>query len=87
MAPYSTHSPNRLLRASEIGQWAYCQRAWWLARQGHPNRNTAYLEAGAVAHARHGQKVASAQRSRTLAWVLLALGLLVLLGGLAFSLL
>ncbi len=79
--------PNRLLRASEIGQWAYCRRAWWLAQEGHPNRNTAYLEAGERAHAVHGHSVAASHRSRSLALVLLALGALLLVAGLAFSLL
>ncbi|MCW5859963.1 MAG: hypothetical protein KIS63_16820, partial [Caldilineales bacterium] len=72
-------SSSRLIRASEIGQWAYCQRAWWLARQGHPNRNTAYLEAGAIAHAAHGRRVAASHRSRILALALLALGAVLLL--------
>lgn len=79
--------PNRLLRASEIGQWAYCRRAWWLAREGHPNRNTAYLEAGDLAHAAHGRSVAASHRSRSLAMILWALAALLLLAGLAFSLL
>lgn len=83
----SASSPSRLVRASEIGQWAYCRRAWWLAREGHPNRNTAYLEAGDLAHAAHGRNVAALQRSRTLAVALVALGALLLLAGLAFSLL
>jgi hypothetical protein len=76
-------SSPRLIRASEIGQWAYCQRAWWLARQGHPNRNTAYLEAGTIAHAVHGRRVAASHRSRILAIVLLALGLVLLLAAFA----
>ena len=67
-----------VIRASEIGQWAYCQRAWWLARQGHENRNVAALQAGIQAHTAHGQNVAAAQRSRILAFALLLIGMLVL---------
>lgn len=67
-----------VIRASEIGQWVYCQRAWHLARQGHENRNVAALRAGTVAHERHARVVASAQRTRTLALILLLLAVLVL---------
>ncbi len=66
------------IRASEIGQWVYCHRAWWLARQGHRNRNVAALKAGSVAHEQHARQVAGAHRTRTLALATLALGLIIL---------
>lgn len=54
-----------LVRASDIGLWTYCHRAWWLAKvKGAPHRNPAILEHGVAAHAAHGQQVASAR----LAW-------------------
>ena len=67
-----------LVRASDIGLWAYCQRAWWLAKvQKVPHRNPAVLEAGVTAHAAHGAQVV---RSRRLQQAGLAvIGLAVLL--------
>jgi hypothetical protein len=53
-----------LVRASDIGLWAFCHRAWWLAKvKDTPHRNPAILEAGVAAHASHGSQVV---RARTL---------------------
>lgn len=68
-----------VIRASAIGQWAYCRRAWWLALQGHENRNTAAMAAGTTAHEAHNRAVASARRTRTLALLLLALAAILAL--------
>lgn len=70
-------SSSPIIRASEIGQWAYCQRAWWLARQGYAGDNVEALEAGTAAHARHARGLASAERSGNLALALLALGMIL----------
>jgi len=71
-----------VIRASEIGQWVYCHRAWWLARQGFENENVAALRSGQAEHARHNQRVTRALRLRLLACVLFALGILLLLSSL-----
>lgn len=76
-----------VLRASEIGQWVYCRRAWYLARQGRANRNTAALAAGVQAHEQHARSVAAAARLRGLSLILLALAALLLAGLLASLLL
>ena len=70
-----------LVRASDIGLWAYCHRAWWLAKvKGAPHRNPAVLEVGVAAHAAHGSQVT---RARTLQRVgLLFVVTALLLGGL-----
>ena len=48
----------RVIRASEIGQYVYCPRAWWLNRViGVASENTQALAAGAVVHRRHGRMV------------------------------
>ncbi len=50
--------PHRVIRASEIGQYAYCARAWWLSSVvGAPSANSAELGRGAAMHRRHGQRV------------------------------
>lgn len=86
MSPSSPDSSNHLLRASEVGQWTYCQRAWWLAREGYENRNAAALETGITTHVQHGRALAQAQRARWLALALLALGVILFLAGLVFIL-
>jgi hypothetical protein len=49
---------NHVLRASEIGEYAFCHRAWWLHRvQGLESENRAQMEAGVVHHAEHGNAV------------------------------
>ncbi len=65
----------RTVRASEIGTYLYCQRAWWYQRQGAPNANQRDLAAGQDLHARHGQVVFIAGCLRWLAWALLLAGL------------
>jgi hypothetical protein len=46
----------RTVRASEIGEYVYCRRAWWLRHvQGHASANVRQLAAGAAAHARQGR--------------------------------
>jgi hypothetical protein len=66
-----------IVRASEIGEYVYCARAWWLHRvQGHASRNVAALQEGQVVHDRHGRDVNTFRRQRRLALVLAALALL-----------
>ena len=49
---------DRVIRASELGQYAYCAKAWWLGSvEGVPSANVRELDAGASAHEQHGQTV------------------------------
>jgi len=68
-----------IIRASEIGHWAYCQRAWWLSKEGYENRNRAALQTGLDVHEQHARQVAGAHRTQQFALIFLALGILLLL--------
>ena len=67
----------RVIRASEVGQYLYCSRAWWLGSVlGLASANRAELAAGISAHRAHGRRVRAASGLTRLAYLLLALALL-----------
>jgi hypothetical protein len=74
-----------IIRASEIGRWVYCQRAWWLSKEGYENRNVAALQTGLDVHQQHARQVAGAYRTWQLALIFLALGVLLLLAAFLFG--
>jgi hypothetical protein len=62
----------RVIRASEIGEYVFCHRAWWLHQvQGETSANTRELVEGTARHARHGRRVGLAGALRALAVLLL----------------
>lgn len=62
----------RLIRASEIGEYSFCRRAWWLhAVRGLAPGNAAGRLRGAAAHRRHGALVTAAGALRLAALLLL----------------
>jgi CRISPR/Cas system-associated exonuclease Cas4 (RecB family) len=68
----------RIIRASEIGAYLYCHRAWWYQRQGLPSENQAELTSGSELHREHGRKVLVAGLLRALAMLLLLTALVLL---------
>ncbi len=68
----------RTLRASEIGAYLYCQRAWWYQKQGTPSENQAELTGGTELHYHHGRAVLATGCLRVLAYGLLLLALALL---------
>ncbi len=73
-------SQDKLIRASDVAQYVFCQRAWWLARVWDvPSTNVGEMQAGAVAHQRHGWRVIWAARARQAGVILLAVAFLLLL--------
>ena len=73
----------RVIRASEIGEYSYCARAWWykhVVKIAPPAAETAgRLEAGRHAHTRHGRSVALSGTLRTAGIALALLGVAALL--------
>ena len=68
-----------LVRASDIGLWAYCHRAWWLAQvKGAPHQNPQILTRGAEAHAAHGERAFRAQQLQRIGLWLLLIAMLAL---------
>ena len=69
----------RTLRASEIGTYLFCKRAWWYQGQGIESSNQAEMTAGTELHRQHGRTVIASGLTRILAIILLlaALALLV----------
>lgn len=61
----------KTLRASEIGTYLFCRRAWWYSRQGYPATNVAALQAGRRWHRRHGRRVLTIGCLRALGYALL----------------
>lgn len=76
-----------IIRASELGQYAYCAKAWWLGHvEGVPPSNARQLEVGAAAHTRHGTQVALAGLLSRAALACLVVGGLLALAWLALTL-
>jgi hypothetical protein len=47
----------KIIRASEVGTYQFCQRAWWYKLQGIEPQNKAELAGGTKLHERHGRVV------------------------------
>ncbi|HMF58544.1 MAG TPA: hypothetical protein VK619_19520 [Pyrinomonadaceae bacterium] len=65
-----------LIRASEVGEYVFCARAWWLRAEGFaPTGGHEARERGTRWHEAHGREVARARRMQRAAlfFVLLAL--------------
>ena len=68
----------RVIRASEVGEYVFCHRAWWLRHtRGLVSANVRALAEGTARHAGHGRRVAAAGVLRGLA-LLLALAAVLL---------
>ncbi|HRN66760.1 MAG TPA: hypothetical protein PK205_01440 [Promineifilum sp.] len=60
------------IRASEIGEYVYCRRSWWLRRvRAVASTNVAQMQAGTQYHQRHGRLVEQSVWLRRLAYVAL----------------
>jgi 3-mercaptopyruvate sulfurtransferase SseA len=80
-------SNDDVVRASEIGQYVYCARAWWFARvKGCQTENMAMLRRGTARHRRHGRRVEGYHLLRHLALFVLLLAAVALVAWLLLGL-
>jgi CRISPR/Cas system-associated exonuclease Cas4 (RecB family) len=64
----------RIIEASEIVEYLYCRRAWWLHRiVGRESRNVRQLAYGEAFHRRHRSNLTEANRGRQFALLLIFL--------------
>jgi CRISPR/Cas system-associated exonuclease Cas4 (RecB family) len=69
-----------MIRASEVGEYVYCARAWWLRRvAGEEPDGQARRDLGTAMHAAHGRGVALSGLALWGGLLLLGAGLLLYL--------
>lgn len=67
------------IRASEISDYVYCRRAWWLRRvRAVASTNVTRMRAGTEHHQRHGRLVEQSVWARRLAYLVLFCAVAVL---------
>jgi CRISPR/Cas system-associated exonuclease Cas4 (RecB family) len=60
------------IRVSEVVEYVYCRRSWWLRRmEGHASANVTQLAHGSGYHNAHGRRVRLSLQLRLLAYGLL----------------
>ena len=67
----------KIIRASEIGTYQYCQRAWWYKLQGYEPENKIEMAEGKSLHEKHGRFVYSSSCVQGIAYVSLMIALLI----------
>jgi CRISPR/Cas system-associated exonuclease Cas4 (RecB family) len=66
----------RYIRATEISEYVYCRRAWWLRRvAGYASQNVREMAAGTAYHRAHGSRTRWAGALRQVALLLLFLAM------------
>lgn len=68
----------RTIRASEIGSFLYCQRAWWYQKRGEPSENQTAMLAGSELHYQHGRAAMQSGCLSILAYVLIAVAIVLI---------
>jgi CRISPR/Cas system-associated exonuclease Cas4 (RecB family) len=66
----------KIIRASEIGTYQFCHRAWWYQLQGYEPENKAEMTGGNELHEKHGRAVMTSSCLRLIAYGSLLLAVL-----------
>ena len=73
------HMSYKWINASELAEYAYCRRAWWLRHvRGLKSANVRRMESGTAYHRRHGRRVQGVPWLRRLAYALIFIAVFVL---------
>jgi hypothetical protein len=76
-----------VIGASELGEFTYCRRGWWLAHvQGQRSTNLAALARGRALHEAHGGRARRMLRLQRVAIVCLLLAVSIIAIGVYLSL-
>ena len=65
------------IRASEIGTYLFCQRAWWYDQKGLASENQVEMLTGTRIHEQHGREVLTAGLLRWAGYAVLLLSLVL----------
>ncbi len=68
----------RVVRASEIGTYLFCRRAFWYHLQGNEPENKAELAGGTELHQQHGRMVLASSCLQAAGYIALLAAVLVL---------
>jgi hypothetical protein len=66
------------IRASEVGTYLFCARAWAYAQKGIESANQTEMSSGSELHRVHGRQVFASRLLRSLALILLLIALALL---------
>lgn len=66
----------KIIRASEIGTYQFCNRAWWYQLQGYEPENKVELAGGSEIHKKHSRVVAASNCLQVVAYAALMLAIL-----------
>ena len=81
-----SESDDRVIRASEIGQYVFCAQAWWLREiERNTPADLGEFARGTRAHERHGWRVALSRTFRRVAILLLVAAAVALIAWAALS--
>jgi hypothetical protein len=58
----------KIIRASEIGTYQFCHRAWWYQLQGYDPENMAEMAGGNKLHEKHGRVVTASSCLQLIAY-------------------
>ena len=77
----------RTIRASEIGTYLFCARAWWYRRNNTPSLNEGIMQEGTLHHEQHGARVGAAGLVQRAGAVQLLAALILIVVGITMLLL
>jgi CRISPR/Cas system-associated exonuclease Cas4 (RecB family) len=76
---------NRIIRASEIGTFLFCQRAWWYALRGFPSKSHRELAGGKQLHEQHGKQILVTGCLKIIAYILIGLSIALITAYLVYT--